>query len=141
MDTRLLTAINDVLENAGIGTAVAVSTATEAGPAVRKSMLRKAATKNASTGTPIPSLRGIAADRATMAAVAGGAEAAGGGGIIGGERALNQAELKIQLATYGITAVAVVAEIGIRYAALVAQDWKAARSAAAASDKDERPSH
>lgn len=132
MDSRLLTAINDVLADAGID--VAVAAGAEAGPAVRQSILDRAATKNASTGTPIPSLRGVTAERATMAAVAGGAKAAGGGGIVGGERVLGQAALQVQLATYGITAAAIVAQIGIRYAMLVRRDRKAAHESAAAAD-------
>jgi hypothetical protein len=37
---------------------------------------------------------------------------------------------QVQLVTYGITGAAVVAKIGIRYAALVRRDWKAGREAA-----------
>ena len=134
MDSRLLAAMNDVLTDAGIDVAVADSVAGEAGPVVRQLILNKAATGNASTGAPIPSLRGAAAQRATLAAVGGGAEAAGGDGMVGGQRVLDQAALQVQLASYGITAAAIVAQIGIRYAVLVRRDRKAAREAAADDD-------
>lgn len=128
MDPRLLIAINEVLTEAGIDIAGPGAIAeAKAGPAVRQSIFARAATKNASTGTPIPWLRGIAAERATIAAVAGGAKAAGGGGIIGGMRVLAQKSLQAQLAVYGITASVIVARIGIRYATLVRRDRKAAR--------------
>lgn len=140
MDSRLLTAINDVLVDTAIDVANAGSAAGEAGPALRKWIRDKAATKNASTGTPIPLLRGIAAERATLAAVGGGAKSAGGRGMVGGGRVLDQAELKIQLANYGITAVTLVAQIGMRYAVLVRLDRTATREDEAAPDNGERPS-
>jgi hypothetical protein len=128
MDPRLRIAIYDVLTDAGIDVAIPGSIAgAKAGPAIRQSILPSAAMKNASTGTPIPLLRGVAAERATMAAVAGGAKAAGGGGILGGMRVLAKSSLQAQLAVYGITAAALVAQIGIRYAVLVHRDRKAAR--------------
>lgn len=71
-----------------------------------------------------------------MAAVAGGAKAAGGGGIVGGERVLDQAALQVQLASYGTTAAAIVARIGVPYAVLVHRDRKAARKPAVAADND-----
>lgn len=132
MDPRFLIAINEVLTEAGIDIAVpGVIAGAKAGPALRQSILARAATKNASTGTPIPWLKGIAAERATIAAVAGGAKAAGGGGIIGGTRILAQKPLQAQLAIYGITAAVVVAQIGVRYASLVRRDRKAARESTA----------
>ncbi|WP_146033042.1 hypothetical protein [Arthrobacter sp. AFG20] len=90
--------------------------------------------KNASTGTPIPLLRGVAAEHATMAAVAGGSKASGGGGIDGGMRLLDQKSMQAQLLVYGITAAAIGAQIGIRYAVLVRRDRKAAREAASGND-------
>lgn len=130
MDPRLLIAISEVLTEAGIDIAVpGTIAAAQAGPAVRQSILARAATRTASTGTPIPLLRGIAAERATIAAVAGGAKAAGGGGILGGMRVLAQRSLQAQLAIYGITASVIVVQIGVRYAALVRHDRKAAREA------------
>jgi len=126
MDPRLVAAILDVLGESPTNVSLGATAGRAAGPAVRKSILGRAATKNASTGTPIPNLRGIAADRATLAAVGGGAKAAGGSGIAGGLQVLDKAVMTVQLAAYGITAAAIVAEIGIRYAAHVRSDRAAA---------------
>lgn len=136
MDPRRRIAINDVLTSAGIDVAIPGSIAgAKAGPAIRQSMLHSAAMKNASTGTPIRLLRGVAAERATMAAVAGGAKAAGGGGIVGAMGILARKSLQAQLAIYGNTAAALVTQIGVRYAVLVHRDRKAAREAAADNDQ------
>lgn len=136
MDPRILIAIHDVLTDAGIDVTVPGSIAgAKAGPAVRQSILKRAAKKNASTGKPIRLLKGIAAKRATMAAVDGGAKAAGGGGIVGGRRVLDQKSLQAQLAIYGITAAVLVSQIGIRYAVLVRRDRNAARGTTADTDQ------
>ncbi|MGS0567187.1 hypothetical protein ACU8V6_00060 [Vibrio alginolyticus] len=74
-------------------------------------MLNSAAKGNASTGAPIPLLRGIAADHATVAAIGGGSKATGGKGIVGGEKILSDSELKAQLATYGVKAAVIVAQV------------------------------
>lgn len=126
MDPRLRTAINDVLSYAGFGTATAGGVAArKAGPLAKDALIRSAAGKAASTGTPISLLRGVAKDRATLAAVAGGAKSAGGGGMAGGLQILTQKGLQAQLAVYGITGGALVVAIGVRYAVLVNRDRKA----------------
>lgn len=125
IDPRLRTAITDVLSYAGLGTATAGGVAArKAGPLAEDALLKSAAGKSASTGTPITLLRGIAKDRATLAAVAGGAKSAGGGGMEGGLQILAQRGLQAQLAVYGITGGALVVAIGIRYAVLVNRDRK-----------------
>lgn len=140
MDARLLLAISDVLS--GDDTAGLVSggvSATESASAARQSVLRNASTKNASTGTPIPLLRGVAAERATLSNVGGGAKSAGGGGMEGGQKVLTEAELKVQLAVYGIKAIAISAQIAMRYAQLVRHDQNGADEAGADSDKSPSP--
>ena len=139
LDLRLLVAINDVVNGGDLDSdlSLAIRQAAAAGPAVQQSIVDRAATKNASTGRSIQSLHGIANDRATVAAVDGGAKWAGGGGIEGGERVLSEKAVQAQVAAYGITAVATVAEIAVRYALLVRRDRKAAREAAAAADDDD----
>lgn len=128
MDARLLVAINDVVRGGSLtnGALLADLTSAEAAPALQQSILRKAGTGNASTGRPIPSLHGISKVRATLAAVDGGAISTRGGGIVGGQRVLCEAAIKVQLASHGITAAIVVGEILFRYSALVRQDRKAA---------------
>lgn len=127
MDARLLMAISDVLAGVDLtNTITAGPRPSAAVSAVRESTLKTAAMKNASTGTPIPLLRGIAAERATMAAVGGGAKYAGGAGMAGGEKFLSEKSLQAQLAVYGIKSAAIVAQIAIRYAVLVRRDRKTA---------------
>ncbi len=126
MDARLLIAINDVLPGLDADALFATNLSAEAGEHVRWAALHNAATKNSSTGTPNSELRGAAAKSATLATIGGGAKWAGGEGIGGGTRILKEADLKVQLATYGITAVKIVAQIGLRYAELVRLDRRAA---------------
>jgi len=136
MDVRLLTAINDVLADRGFDFKVSDSSrqASENALHAKQSLLDHAGTKNASTGRPIADTRGAAKENATMAALGGGAKSAGGGGMAAGAKNLDMAGIQVQLATYGITGVVTLAEItglvGIRYAALVRRDRKAARAAA-----------
>lgn len=138
IDPRLRTAINDVLSYAGFGTATAGGVAArKAGPLAEDALLRSAARKSASTGTPISLLRGVAKDRAALAAVAGGAKSAGGGGMAGGLQILTQRALQAQLAVYGITGGALVVAIGIRYAVLVNRDRKAHQEQDHDPDADE----
>lgn len=130
MDPRLLMAISDVLSGGSVSTTITAGpSGAQVGAEFRQGMLNSAAKGNASTGTPIPLLRGVAADRATIAAIGGGSEATGGKGIAGGEKILNDSELKAQLAMYGVKAAVIVAQVAIRYGVLVRQDRKAARAA------------
>ncbi|MFB0835682.1 hypothetical protein ACX8Z9_04575 [Arthrobacter halodurans] len=135
MDPRLLLAIGDVFGDAGITFAVESGFASAAaGRTIRDSMLAGAALREASTGTPIRVLRGIAASDATLAAVAGGAKAAGGGGKDAGARMLGQASTQVRLAVCGTAVASLAAVVGVRYAVRVGQDRKAAREAVAADD-------
>lgn len=130
MDPRLLMAISDVLSGGSVASTITAGpSGAQMGAEFRQDMLNSAAKGNASTGTPIPLLRGIAADRATVAAIGGGSKLTGGKGIAGGEKILSDSELKAQLATYGVKAAVIVAQILLRYGVLVRQDRKAARAA------------
>lgn len=130
MDPRLLMAISDVLSGGSVSTTITAGpSGAQVGAEFRQDMLNSAAKGNASTGTPIPLLRGVAADRATTAAIGGGSKLTGGTGIAGGEKILNDSELKAQLATYGVKAAVIVAQIALRYGVLVRQDRKAAQAA------------
>lgn len=59
-------------------------------------------TAHASTGTAISTLTGAAGNRAALAAVGGGAKAAGGLGMAGGAAALNGITLGATVAWYGV---------------------------------------
>lgn len=130
MDPRLLMAISDVLSGGSVASTLAAGpSGAQVAAEFRQDMLNSAAKGNASTGAPIPLLRGIAADRATVAAIGGGSKVTGGTGIVGGEKILSDSELKAQLATYGVKAAVIVAQVMLRYGVLVRQDRKAARAA------------
>jgi hypothetical protein len=137
MDIRLLIAINEVLIEKGFEYNVPLSSQRASTNAVqaKQSLIKEAATKTASTGRPISQTRGVAKENATMAALGGGAKSAGGGGMAAGAMNLDTAGIQAQLVTYGITGVVTLAEItalvGIRFAALVRRDRKAARGAIA----------
>ena len=123
-------AISDVLSGGGVSSTITAGpSGAEAGAEFRSAMLDSASKGNASTGTPIPLLKGVAAERATIAAVGGGSKAVGGKGIAGGEKILSDSELKAQLAMYGVKAAVIVAQIAVRYGVLVRRDRKAARMA------------
>lgn len=123
-------AISDVLSGDGVSaTITAGPPVARAGAEFRQAMMNTASKGNASTGTPIPLLRGVAAERATLASIGGGSKAVGGEGIAGGEKVLSNSELTAQLSTYGVKAAVIVAQIAFRYGVLVHNDRKAARVA------------
>lgn len=137
MDPRLLMAISDVLSGGSVSTTITAGpSAAQVGSERRQDMLNSASKGDASTGTPIPLLRGVAADRATVAAIGGGSKATGGKGIAGGEKILSDSELKAQLETYGVKAAVIVAQILLRYGVLVRQDRKAARAVELEADPE-----
>ncbi|MBH0098051.1 hypothetical protein I6E68_02720 [Salinibacterium sp. NSLL150] len=127
MDPRLLIAIGDVLSGENLQTIASSGSASKTGVEVRQALLVQAGSQKASTGTPIPLLRGVAQTDATHAAAGGGAKSAGGRGVEGGIKTLDQAELTAQLAVYGVKATAIVAAVIVRYGVLVHRDRKAAR--------------
>ncbi len=135
MDPRLLMAISDVLSGGGVSATIAAGpSGAQAGAEFRQAVLDSASKGNASTGTPIPLLKGVAAESATIAAVGGGSKAAGGKGIAGGEKILSDSELRAQLATYGVKAAVIVGQVALRYGVLVHRDRKAARGAEPKAD-------
>jgi len=102
------------------------------GRAAQRAKYDKAATGNAGTGRPIPTIYGAPKDRAIRAKIGGGPEANGGGGIVQGDKNLHRtgvraevgADIAISLAT---EALEKVLDIGIRYVSLRIQDRKTRR--------------
>ncbi len=79
MDPRLRQAINDVFERGGATTLGGGGViAFAAGQARKRQLLGRAHAGDASTGTPISALHGIARGKAGLAGVAGGSKATGG---------------------------------------------------------------
>ncbi len=116
MDPRLRQAINDVFERGGATTLGGGGViAFAAGQARKRQLLGRAHAGDASTGTPISALHGIARGKAGLAGVAGGSKATGGGGIDGGARTLRAAAIKTELAVFGISGAVLVGRIALRY--------------------------
>lgn len=122
----LLLAANDVLfEGQGLDTAAsAAADAHVEGKKLRQDLLDAAGRAMAGTGTPIPELRGIARENATMAVLGNGPKYAGGEGIAGGVKNLSRAERRVALSGYGVTAATTIALIGTRYLTLVRKQRK-----------------
>lgn len=145
IDPLLLQAINDVMGDAA-GRAQAITTpmtAWVAGQAVKQQRVNAASMGTASTGTPIPELRGIARQKATISALDNGSKATGGGGIEGGLRSLRNSAIAVELAVFGISGAITVGRITVRYRQLVRQDRAIAAAVARArvtSESSEEPS-
>jgi hypothetical protein len=127
MDVRLLQALSDVLGGDYASVTIAAGpSGSDVGSNVSQALYARGGQLTAGTGTPIPLLRGVAADRATRSALGGGPKSASAGGMAAGDKILSDSALKAQLAVYGVKAAFIVGAVAVRYAVLVRADRKAA---------------